>query len=199
MNNSNTRHEGTKARRHGVKGGIVSFGSCALLAIGLCGCAQPTVATNAELFAPDNEPKAMNLLLNSQASAGAASDATLFTCHFHGADLNSSGTTKLDLILADGGKGPLKIWMAVADDELAESRRVAVGTYLKDHGVPLDDIQFGRGANPDTNHPAAKGLLDLPKADSTDSSSTASPTASTGASPTGGTTTGVPGGSPGTP
>jgi hypothetical protein len=170
-----------------------------LIALAAAGCAQPTVATNAELFAPDNEPKAMDLLLNSQANAGAASDATLFTCHFHGADLNSSGTTKLNLILADGGKGPLKIWMAVADDELAESRRVAVGTYLKDHGIPLEEIQFGRGANPDTDHPAAKGLLDLPKADSTDSTAGASPSASTGASPTGGTSSGTPGGAPGTP
>ena len=173
----------------------IQFVAAAIL---FSGCAQTAPVEHSEAFAPDDQPRAINRLMDAQAARGAASDATLFTCHFTGANLNSLGTSKLDLMLADSSTGTMKVWMAVADDDLAQARRMSVGDYLKNHGVPLEQIQFGQGANPDTDHSALKGLSDLPKTDS-DSGSTGSSGGSTNSSPTNSTPSATPGGTAGTP
>lgn len=147
--------------------------AAALLAAGCASQNSPSTAAGTDLIQPDSAPRDITPLLNNQAANGAASDGTLYPCHFDGAYLNSLGVAKLNLILADPKHDTLKIWMAVAEDEQSEPRRMAVGMYLHDHGVPLTQIQFGQGPNPDTLHSSAKGLADLPKADSagTDTSS----------------------------
>ncbi|HUB25424.1 MAG TPA: hypothetical protein VL992_08330 [Tepidisphaeraceae bacterium] len=176
---------------------LIGFAATVLLG----GCAQQDCSFDSVTFAPDAQPKASDRLYASQAAAGAASDATLYPCHFSGTKLNSLGAAKLDDMLEGASGGSLKVWMAVADDDLAEARRVAVGVYLRDHGVALEQIEFGDGANPTTLHSAAKGLADLPKADSTGDDSGGASSASTtgGGAMSGGLSSSTPGASAGAP
>jgi hypothetical protein len=143
----------------------------------LAGCQQQTPVNHSEDFAADDQPKAIDRLMDAQAARGAAVDATLYADHFDGSQLNSLGTAKLDLMLKDGGSLPISVWMAVPEDDKMQMRRLAVAAYLKEKGVPLDQIRFAAGPNPDTGSPAAKGLKDLDKleSDSTDSGNSSSP------------------------
>jgi hypothetical protein len=152
----------------------IGFAAAGLLAAGCSSQAPSTTATNTDFIPPDSAPRDMTPLLYNQQANGAASDGTLYPCHFDGAYLNSLGVAKLDMILADPRHDTLKVWLAVGNDDLSEPRRMAVGMYLHDHGVPLTQIQFGDGPNPQTLHSAAKGLTDLPKTDSTESDSSSS-------------------------
>jgi len=99
---------------------------------------------------------------------------------------------KLDRMLKDQADPPVEVWMNLPEDEKYESRRMSVAAYLKDKGLPSDEVVFGKG-NPDTDHPAAQGLKDLPKADQQDTSSSSSSGSSTGGTTNLGTST------PGTP
>jgi hypothetical protein len=173
---------------------LIGFAAAILTA----GCAQQDTPFDSVTFAPDAQPKASDRLYASQASAGAATDGTLYPCHFSGSKLNPLGTAKLDDMVEGSSGGALKIWMAVADDDLSQARRVAVGVYLRDHGIALDQIEFGDGANPATYHAAARGLADLPKADSLGDA--VGGTSSTGtAGGTGGLSSSTPGSSAGAP
>jgi len=148
----------------------------------MAGCQQQTAVNHADDFAPDDQPKAINRQADAQAERGAGADATLYKCHFDGVNLNSLGKAKLDLILKDSGGEALTIWMAEPDDASAQMRRLSVAGYLKDHGVAPEQVTFGSGANPDTDHPAAQSLKDLAKtdSDSSDASSTSNGDASSG-------------------
>jgi uncharacterized membrane protein YgcG len=132
----------------------------------LAGCRQQAPVNHSEDFTSDDQPKAIDRLLDAQAARGAASDATLYDVHFDGAQLNSLGTAKLDLMVKDGGALPLAVWMAVSEDDKMQMRRLAVAAYLKDKGVALDQVRFAIGPNPATGSPAAQGLKDLDKLDS---------------------------------
>jgi hypothetical protein len=157
----------------------------------LAGCQQQTAINHADDFAPDDQPKAINRQTDAQAERGAGADATLYACHFDGANLNSLGKAKLDLILKDSGGENLTLWMALPDDASAQMRRLSVAGYLKDHGVAPEQVTFGSGANPDTDHPAAQSLKDLAKTDS--DANDASSASSTGDASSGGAAAATPG------
>src|ERR1700722_6492599 len=145
----------------------------------LCGCRPPAQTSDgrnhSEQFLPEEQPTAEGQLLQAQIVRGAGGDATLYAMHFTGADLNSLGRAKLDLMLCDSGAGTLAVWMAIPDDEQASARRMSVAAYLKDHGIFPEQIAFGRGANPGIGNSSAKGLKDLA---SLDGSAASAPAAS---------------------
>jgi hypothetical protein len=157
----------------------------------LAGGCQPAGTVHSEEFAPDDQPKMMDRILQTQYARGARSDATLYAVHFDGPNLNPLGMAKLDLMLKDDSAFPLAVWMSVPEDEKAQSRRMSVATYLKDHGVPPEQVTFGQGANPATQHPAAEGLKDLVKQDQTGAAA-AAPVLTTGGGGAGGGSGGGP-------
>jgi hypothetical protein len=124
------------------------------------------VAVNhSEDFTPDDQPKAIDRLLDAQAARGARNDATLYAVHFDGPDLNSLGAAKLDWMLKDDSALPLAIWIAVPADEQSAARQASVTTYLKDHGLKPEQIQFNAGPNPHTDYPAASADRDASNSD----------------------------------
>jgi hypothetical protein len=124
------------------------------------GC-QPQTTSHGEEFPPDEKVSAVTRQNDTQAGRAARQDGTLNSCHFDGAELNSLGMARLDLMLKDDSGTPLTIWMAVPDDENAAGRRFAVATFLKDRGLSADQIKFASGANPGMDHPAGQGIKDL--------------------------------------
>jgi len=172
---------------NGITLRTVSMAAVLMLAAA-CQSKQPE--NHGEVFAPDDQPTAMDHLLDAQAARGARADATLYAVHFDGPNLNPLGMYKLDLMLKDDSALPLSVWMDVPDDDSAQSRRMSVATYLKDRGIAPERVTFGHGPNPDVAHSAAQGLADLPKTDTDSGSGTAAATgaasASASAAPAGG-------------
>ena len=138
------------------------------------GCQQQVVVNHSEVFVPDDQPTAMSRLIDAQVARGARNDATLYEVQFDGPKLNSLGMAKLDAMLKDDTALPLNLWLATAEDDSIPARKVSVTTYLKDKGVPSDQIQFASGGNPATDHPAAQPIKDLDKTDTGASSGSSS-------------------------
>jgi hypothetical protein len=162
----------------------------------MAGCQQQAPLNHGEEFTPEEQVSQVTKLEDVQAARGARSDATLYAIHFDGDHLSTLGMAKLDLMLKDDSALPIKVWLAVPDDGNLEGRREAINAYLKDRGVAADQVVLERGANPDTDHPAAKGLTDLANMDSSSSSGSSSSSTSTPGSSPGGA---APGATPGTP
>jgi hypothetical protein len=158
------------------------------------GCQEAPPISHGEEFAPVGQVSQVTKIMDAQANRGARSDATLYPFHFDGRYLNALGMAKLDRMLKDQADPPVSVWLNLPPDEQYEARRLSVAAYLKDKGLPPDEVVFGAGGNPDTNHPAAQGLIDLPKTDEA-SGGTSSSGGSTGTTPNIGTSTvGSPGG-----
>jgi hypothetical protein len=163
---------------------MISFG---IVLAGFTGCAQTPKQENVyhgEQFRPDDEPRAVQTLMNTQTAAGARTDATLYPQHFDGGALSSLGKAKLDLMAQDSRSAdPMKIFIAVPDDALSQDRRLAVGNYLIDHdGLKTEQIQFDStgGPNPDTYAPAEPNLQNYSRTDTSLSGSTTGGAASGG-------------------
>jgi hypothetical protein len=150
--------------------------------MGGCQSSQPT--THSELFTPEDKPTDASRLAAAQVNRGARADATLYACHFDGQYLNSLGMTKLDQMVRADNDPPVQVWLALPDDDQFASRRMSVAAYLKDQGLSSEQIEFGRGPNPDTYHSAADGLTDLSKMDSGSGSSSGGSSAPPGAGAT---------------
>jgi predicted small lipoprotein YifL len=145
----------------------------------IAGCQQGAPINHADEFAPDDQVTQVTKLADVQAARGARAEATLFAIHFDGDHLSTLGMAKLDVMLKDDASAPLKLWLAIPDDENLAAREEAINAYLKDHGVATEKVVFGRGPNPDMDHPAAKGLTDLANMDTASSSSSSSSSSST--------------------
>jgi len=152
------------------------------ITLAAAGCSQ-TPIQHGEEFAADGQVSQVTKIADAQANRGARVDATLYPFHFDGKYLNALGMAKLDRMLKDQADPPVEVWMNLPEDEKYESRRMSVAAYLKDKGLPSDEVVFGKGGNPATDHPAAQGLKDLPKADqdSSGSGTSSSPTIGTSA------------------
>jgi uncharacterized membrane protein YgcG len=160
----------------------------AAIAMGGCGQQQQPVVNHGEEFPADSQVSSVTKIAEAQADRGARSDATLYAIHFDGRYLNTLGMAKLDRMLRDQADPPVEVWLAVPADEQLNARQMSVAAYLKDRGLPTDEVKFGKGANPATDSPAAQGLKDLPKADQDSSgiSSGGAPSAGSAASGSGG-------------
>jgi hypothetical protein len=164
--------------------------------IAVAGCQQAPPNQHGEEFAPDSQVSQVTKIMDAQANRGARADGTLYVHHFDGRFLNSLGMAKLDSMIKDQADPPIAIWLDIPDDGHYESRRMSVAAYLKDKGVPSDEVVFGKGANPEVTHPAAQGLKDLPKTEEQSSGADSGSTVG-GTTPNIGTsTTGTPGGMP---
>lgn len=135
----------------------------------LAGCANP-LASNPELdFAPDDQPRSLQVTLNAQAANGARNDAMLYPHHFDGAALNSLGVQKLDLMLRaqDHREAPLVVYVnAPEKDRLTAARRQTVQGYLADRGLQASAYRVDLGVNPMVSSPAAGHLVRMPKTES---------------------------------
>ena len=126
-----------------------------------------------EAFPADNQPRHVDRFIQVQSAAAARTGATLTAAHFDGgADLNSLGRSKLDLMLRDDdAASPLVVYLDLpdagaapgndADTEMFEARRDAVRAYLADAGVSGSNVEFRAGPNLDYSHPAKDGLRGL--------------------------------------
>jgi uncharacterized membrane protein YgcG len=133
------------------------------------GCQQQEKKVAGDDFPPEG-PNAVTHLLDTQAASGARSDATLYACHFDGANLNSLGMAKLDLMLKDDdAANPMTVYLAStgASSDTADARRGAITRYLKDRGLTGDEIKFVDGTNPgiDASGRATDNLKNLSKSD----------------------------------
>lgn len=143
-------------------GVIFSGAMLSLLAIG-CNNDKTKLAADIE-FRPDAEPRQLDLIMREQAASGARADATLHGQHFDGAKLNSLGTQKLALMMADDDTAPMVVYLAIATNyQHTSASTQAVQTYLRDHGMTANTFQVQVGANPYNYHAAQPNITRLPK------------------------------------
>lgn len=153
-------------------------GAVILLAQG-CGHVDQDTVNHADRFTPEVETRETTRLANTQQAAGTREDSTLYPQHFDGGELSSLGAYTLDSILHDSAScDPLVVYMAVPEDSLAMSRRLAVGNYLMDRGgLRPEQIKFVAGPNPSTYHLSSPDIVNYNKTDTgvSSSSDTAAP------------------------
>jgi len=109
----------------------------------------------------DEDARSVNRFVTAQTANAARTDATLRPYHFQGAELNSLGMQKLDLMTkAERGDSPLTVYLDLPPDADQGTRREAVLVYLKDRGLKDDQIalQAGPNLNPDNLHPTAQSM-----------------------------------------
>jgi hypothetical protein len=116
----------------------------------------------ADIFtAGDDDARSVDRFVTTQTANAARTDATLRPYHFEGAELNSLGQQKLDMMtVAERGDSPLKVYLDLPPDADQGTRRQAVLVYLKDRGLKDDQIAIEAGANlnPDNLHPTAQSM-----------------------------------------
>jgi len=140
-----------------------------LLNAGLVSCTSPVSQdTHSEEFYPEDAQRDSTTLEMTQAANGSLADGTLYPVNFSGDQLNSLGEAKLDRMLQADPPLPIKVWMAIPDDNQSEARREAVGAFLKDRGLLVDQITFGVGPNPDSYSTSDNALAGYTKQESTD-------------------------------
>jgi hypothetical protein len=153
---------------------LTAAAAAALLA--LAGCQSEQLDPTLKGFFPEDvgDVRKPDAWMDAQAASGARSDAMLCKSHFDGPRLNSLGEAKLSLMLKDDDAcEPMTVYLNVPDkDDLANARKSAVVTYLKDTGLADSQISIVYGDNPATHNPAAKFLPNLSKTETggTDSS-----------------------------
>jgi hypothetical protein len=138
--------------------GAVGAGALLLLAIG---CMTPQQRHD-EFMTDQQETLPVDEMMERQATAGAAQDATLNSSHFDGNTLNELGRTKLNAIVQQ--TGPSTVYVNVTDN--GPERIAAVTKYLKDAGATSDNIKVESGPNPKTKVAAVEGLKRMQKTES---------------------------------
>ena len=129
------------------------------------GRAAAKAAAKQALADAEDAARSTGLFAQSEAAAGAKSDAMLYDRSFDGSTLNSLGQVKLDLILkATPGGQPVVVYLVVPHDSLAD-RQATVTAYLKNAGVPDGLIKTVEGPNTNTTTPTEKTLSSIYKAD----------------------------------
>jgi len=142
----------------------------ALLPALVLGCShdKKKEARHDDFFPQEGSVRQVDKFLEIQAAEGAKEDAMLFASHFDGEELNTSGQTKLHLMMRDRSpRQPLVVYMNLGvEDKLAKARRSAVEQYLKYSGATMARVEFQDGDNPYMRSTAATGLRNLRKTDS---------------------------------
>ncbi len=111
------------------------------------GC-QNSTQKHGDEFADDAEIHDLNRLNDAQAARAAREDGTLRSYHFNGAELNTLGEDRLDLMLRDAGAYvPLVVYLDVPASDLPGTRQ-SVTNYLRERGVREDQITLETGPNP---------------------------------------------------
>jgi len=129
----------------------------------LAGCghaARPN--SRAELFPPDEQPRATQNIAAAQEAAGARADATLWKQHFDAGALNALGQQKLDLMLQAGEPSqPLIVYLDLpAGGDLPQARQSVID-YLKGRGLAESQIRLADGPNPSASGSAADATIAL--------------------------------------
>jgi len=155
-----------------------------LLNAGLIGCQSNDMSnvSHGEDFYPEGVQRDSARLEMTQADNGSLADGTLYAVDFSGDKLNSLGQAKLDRMLQADPPLPLKVWMAVPEDTQAQSRREAVGTFLRDRGLLVEQITFGVGPNPGSYSGTDAQLAGFTKLETTDVSQSNAGNTATGSS-----------------
>ena len=123
------------------------------------GCESDRSSMN-EFFPQDN--RATHAFADAHAQAGARNDATLQPMHFNGAELNSLGREKLDLMTADyDGRSTTTVYLNFRETDGLEARRETVLTHLRERGVEEGSVKFVGGPNPNAVSPAAGHMARL--------------------------------------
>jgi len=130
----------------------------------LCGCqsSRPPYL-HGETFEPEESPtRSVHTTAAAQTAVGAASDATLGTAHFDGAQINTLGQHKLDLMLDGQPVGEaLVVYLDLPADAPAQKSRQSVADYLKGRGVAESQIRFQDGPNPRATGMATSSIAGL--------------------------------------
>ena len=130
----------------------------------LAGC-QSDKAAQEPFFAPDDQPRLTQAVIETQAARGARADATLYNAHFDGPTLNSLGRAKLSLMVKDNDTAlPVVVYVNVTEESAA--RRDAVVRHLTDAGLTEEQVRTVAGHNPGTLHPAGPSIERLSKTES---------------------------------
>jgi hypothetical protein len=136
--------------------------------VSLMGCRPDNPAVHGEDFPNEDMVNPVTKMAETQAYAGARSDATLYPIHFDCGKLNSLGEAKLDRMMHDDETcTPMVVHLNSADD-LADARGKSVTIYLKDKGLKDNQIKIESGINSATNHMVAPSLERLPKTENGD-------------------------------
>jgi hypothetical protein len=145
----------------------------AAAALVAAGCANDTGYS--DNFFKNSDHHAVKSLLHTQAANGAREDGTLSSAHFTGAELNSLGQQKLEL-MADGPVNrDLVVYLDLpAGDAGTAARREAVTRFLVAGGLDASHVKIEAGANPNVTAPAAGNLARYSKTESESTMSSAS-------------------------
>ncbi len=130
----------------------------------LSGCMTPA-QTHDEFTTDQQSTLSVDEVMERQAMAGAAADATLNSSHFEGNSLNELGRTKLNAIVQKSN-GPATVYVNV--DDGAAARVDAVTKYLKDAGATGQNIKVAAGPNPNATMAATEGLSRMQKTESSE-------------------------------
>lgn len=160
---------------------LMHIGLMGSLVLGLAGCkdAPATKWSINDSFDNELEPRATNTILAQQASVGAREDGNLYASHFNGAELNSLGKQKLNLMSSGREIGKLKVFLAVPKDADYAGREGAVSSYLASCGLTTDAFSITAGPNPNSKSYAADGLKALQQTEGAASGGAGDTTAAT--------------------
>lgn len=139
----------------------------AAMTLVITGCSSSRKQTDAPFFPSDDAYRAHQQAIDAQVAAGAREDGNLYDCHFTGDAVNSLGRSKLDAMVR-GAEVDQVVNVHLAGDgahDLLVRRMRSVTAYLKDQGLPDEQIAFTEGLNDRTYTPAAMGLRNLEKTD----------------------------------
>src|SRR4030095_6404991 len=136
---------------------VVVTGTVALaVLIGAAGCSsskkkpKKEETYQADFFPTEHEQRPVDRFIEVQAAEGAKEDAMLFSSHFDGNELNTSGQVKLNLMLRNqSSRQPMVVYLNLPQgDPLVSARRSAVEQHIKDSGVAITSLEVKEGDNP---------------------------------------------------
>ncbi|HWB53283.1 MAG TPA: hypothetical protein VG722_03795 [Tepidisphaeraceae bacterium] len=136
--------------------------------------------SEAAFFTPKQDRAQMQEFSNRQAAAAARVDSSLYPDHFTGANLNSLGKQKLNLILqASNRAATTEIYLTDAD---SPEHRTAVEQYLASCGWKANQFSLVAGPNPVSHTSARESLDELQSLNGTGTSSSSAGGSMSGAS-----------------
>ncbi len=164
---------------------VITLTFAALMVV--TGCAEHREPTTE--FPEEGSFRPHQRMADIQRANGARADGNLYAVHFTDDALNSLGRSKLDAMLRDEESiRPLTVHMASTPDRAALLRRIeSVTAYLKDNGLPDQQMKFVSDLNDASYHPSAPALANLRKTDTGESADAdAAPSPATGFGGSGG-------------
>jgi hypothetical protein len=148
-----------------TRSALFSAAASALLFAGGCACpnnkCDKCVAGYDKDFPPESTVRAPDRFVAAQAASGARNDPTLHASDFDGQWLNSTGRTKINMLVHDReNPGPMTVYV---DVPRGDHQRQAVQAYAQELGVA--GVEVREGSAPWVSYPAAPAIEAMHRAE----------------------------------